>query len=141
MNNGNMCFANAVLQLLVYSPPFLNLVWQLEDLRRRRGGGLELGGCATPLVDAMIKFFDEFVFKDKEPPPTQQPLQQPETTRGKAKEGEVEKKDNKIMDSFEPTYLYEAMKKKNQLKHMLVRTRCPCTYLMLICAGLLCKGW
>jgi Ubiquitin carboxyl-terminal hydrolase len=141
VNNGNMCFANAVLQLLVYSPPFWNLVWQLEDLKGRRGGGLEPGGCATPLVDAMIKFFDEFVFKDKEPPPTQQPLQQPETTKGKVKEGEVEKKDNKIMDSFEPTYLYEAMKEKSQLKHMLVRTRCPCAYLMLICAGLLCKGW
>ncbi|KAH9998207.1 hypothetical protein BJV77DRAFT_1064759 [Russula vinacea] len=119
VNNGSMCFANAVLQLLVYSPPFWNLVWQLEDLKGRRGG-LELGGCATPLVDAMIRFFDEFVFRDKEPPPTQQTLQQPDTTKGKAKEGEVEKKDdNKIMDSFEPTYLYEAMKEKRQLKHLL----------------------
>jgi hypothetical protein len=141
VNNGNMCFANAVLQLFVYSPPFWNLVWQLEDLKGRRRGGLGPGGCATPLVDAMIKFFNEFLFKDKEPLPTQQPLQQPETTKGKAKEGEVEKKDNKIMDSFEPTYLYEAIKEKRQLKHMLVRTRCPCAYPMLICAGLLCKGW
>ena len=141
VNNGSRCFANAVLQLLVYSPPFWNLVWQLEDLKGRRGG-LEPGGCATPLVDAMIRFFDEFVFRDKEPPPTQQTLQQPDTTKGKAKEGEVEKKDNnKIMDSFEPTYLYEAMKEKRQLKHLLVRTRCPYAYLMLICAGIPCKGW
>ena len=123
-----MCFANAVLQLLVYSPPFWNLVWQLEDLKGRRGGGLESGGCATPLVDAMMRFFDEFVFRDKELPPTQQTLQQPDTTKAKAKEDEVEKKDNKInkiMDSFEPTYLYEAMKEKRQLKHLLVCTRCP----------------
>jgi hypothetical protein len=140
VNNGNMCFANAMLQLFVHSPPFWNLVWQLGDLKGRREGGLEPGGCATALVDATIRFFDEFVFKDKEPPPTQQPLQQPETTNAKATEGEVEKNDNKIMDSFEPTYLYEAMKEKSQLKHMLVRTRCPCAYLMLICAGLLCKG-
>ena len=144
VNNGSMCFANAVLQLLVYSPPFWNLVWQLEDLKGRRGGGQEPGGCATPLVDAMIRFFDEFVFRDKEPPPTQRTLQQPDTTKGKAKEGEVEKKDNiinKIMDSFEPTYLYEAMKENRQLKHLLVRTRCPYVCLMLICAGLPCKGW
>ena len=145
VNNGSMCFANAVLQLLVYSPPFWNLVWQLEDLKGRCGG-LEPGGCATPLVDAMIRFFDEFVFRDEKPPPTQQTLQQPDTTKGKAKEGEgeVEKKDNiinKIMDSFEPTYLYEAMKEKRQLKHLLVRTRCPYAYLMLICAGIPCKGW
>ncbi|KAH9995509.1 hypothetical protein BJV77DRAFT_222625 [Russula vinacea] len=122
VNNGSMCFANAVLQLLVYSPPFWNLVWQLEDLKGRRGGGLESGGCATTLVDAMMRFFDEFVFRDKELPPTQQTLQQPDTTKAKAKEDEVEKKDNKInkiMDSFEPTYLYEAMKEKRQLKHLL----------------------
>ena len=146
VNNGSMCFANAVLQLLVYSPPFWNLVWQLETLKERRGRGLEPGGpgCATPLVDAMIRFFDEFVFRDKELPLTQHTLQQPDTTKAKAREGEVEKKENKInkiMDSFEPTYLYEAMKENRQLKHLLVRTRCPYAYLMLICAGLPCKGW
>ena len=141
VNNGSMCFANAVFQLLVYSPPLWNLFRQLGDLKGQRGGGLEPGGCATPLVDAMIRFFEEFVSEDKEPPPTQQLLQQPETTKGKAKEGEVEKKDNEIVNSFEPTYLYEAMKEKRQLKHLLVRTRCPYAYLMLICAGLPCEGW
>ena len=140
VNNGSMCFANAVLQLLVYSPPLWNLFRQLGDLKGQHGGGLEPGGCATPLVDAMIRFFEEFVSEDKEPPPTQQLLQQPETTKGKAKEGEVEKKDNKIVNSFEPTYLYEAMKEKRQLKHLLVRTRCTYAYLMLICAGLPCEG-
>jgi hypothetical protein len=134
VNTGSMCFANAVLQLLVHSPPFWNMFRQLGDLKGRRGGGPEPGCCATPLVDAMIRFFEEFVFKEKEQPPTQH------TARGKPKEGEMEKKD-KIMDSFEPTYLYEAMKEKRQLKHLLVRTCCPeCALLMLIRAGLSCKG-
>ena len=139
VNNGSMCFANAVLQLLVYSPPFWNLFRQLGNLKRQRGGGPEHGGCATPLVDAMIRFLEEFVFEEKEPPPTQQPLQQ--TVKGKPKEDEEEKKDNKIMDSFEPTYLYEAMKEKRQLNHLLVRTCYSCALPMLIRAGLPCKGW
>jgi hypothetical protein len=138
VNNGSMCFANAVLQLLVYSPPLQNLFRQLGDLKRQRGGAPEPSGCATPLVDAMIRFFEEFMFEEKEPPPTHQPPQQ--TAEGTPKEGGVEKKYNKTVDSFEPTYLYEAMKEKRQLNHLLVCTYYPCALLMLIYAGLPCKG-
>ena len=119
-----MCFVNAVLQLLVHSPPFWNLFRELGDLKGQRGGGgagsLEVGGGATPLVDASIRFLEEFMFKE-EPPPTQQSPQQ--AAGGKPSEDEEAKKEHKSGDSFEPTYMYDAMKEKRQLKHLLVRFR------------------
>jgi hypothetical protein len=66
-----MCFTNAVLQLLVHSPPFWNLIKELGG-----AGGLETSSDGTPLVDATVRFFKEFMLREKEPPPTQQPLQQ-----------------------------------------------------------------
>jgi hypothetical protein len=58
VNTRSMCFANAVLQLLVHSPPFWNLFRELGDLKGKRGeGGPDIGGSATPLVDAMVRFF------------------------------------------------------------------------------------
>ena len=110
-----MCFANAVLQLLVHSPLFRNLFRGLGDVKgQRAAGGLETGGGATPLVDATMRFFEELMFKEKGPPPTQQPPQQ--AARG-------EPRDDKVLDSFEPTYMYDAMKEKRQLKDLLVRSR------------------
>jgi hypothetical protein len=110
-----MCFANAVLQLLVRSPPFWNLFRELGDLKSQRGAGdAESGGSATPLVDATVRFFEEFMFEEEEPPPTQQPLQQP-------REGKETKKTHNAADPFEPMYMYDAMKEKRQLKILLVR--------------------
>jgi hypothetical protein len=124
MNSGNMCFVNAVLQLLVRSPLLWNLFRELGELKRqhRVGEGPESGGGATPLVDATVRFFEEFMFKE-EPRPMQQPLQQPEAATGKPREDDQEKKIHNAADSFEPTYIYDAMKEKRQLKNMLVRSR------------------
>jgi ubiquitin carboxyl-terminal hydrolase 10 len=113
-----MCFANAVLQLLVHSPPFWNLSKVLGDLKRQRGAdGSETG--ATPLADATARFFEEFMFKDKEPPPTQQ------AAGGKAREGEEAKQEHNAVDSFEPTYMYEVIKKKRPLSDLLVCSGAP----------------
>ena len=118
VNSGNMCFVNAVLHLLVHSPPFWDLFKELGDLKGQRGaGGPETGAGASPLMDAIVRFFEEFVFEE-EPPTMQQPLQL--TARGKQREDE-EKKYNKIVGPFEPTYMYDAMKEKRLLKNMLVR--------------------
>jgi hypothetical protein len=119
VNSGNICFANAVLHLLVHSPPFWNLFRELGDLKGQRGAGVPETGAGTTLVDATVRFFEEFMFKG-EPPTTQQPLQL--TTTGKQREDEEEKKENKVVDSFEPTYIYDAMKEKRQLKILLVRS-------------------
>ena len=116
-----MCFSNAVLQLLVHSPPLWNLFRQLGDLKELRGEeGPATGGGTTPLVDATVRFFEEFINKEKEPPPTRQPPRQ--AAAGKLTEGGEEKKESNVVDSFEPTDIYDAMKEKRKLKGLLVRS-------------------
>jgi hypothetical protein len=114
VNTGSMCFANAVLQLLVHSPPFWNLIKDLGNLNRQSGAGdlAETGGGGTPLVDAMVRFCEEFMFKEKVPPPMQQPPQQ-------AAMGTLGKNEDENKDSFEPTYMYDAIKEKMRLKILM----------------------
>jgi hypothetical protein len=120
VNTGNICFANAVLHLLVNLPPFRNLFRELGDLKEQRGARLpETGGGATPLVDATVRFFKEFIVQEVSPSTQQQ--SQPAT--GGTSRAEEEKKDDNVVDSFEPTYMYDAMKEKRQLKPLLVRSR------------------
>ena len=119
VNTRGMSVANAMWQLLVHSPPFRKLFRELGDLEGRQvAGGPEIGGGVTPLVDALTRFSGEFVFKEKEPPPTQQLVHQ--TEMEKPGEDEEGKKENKVVDSFEPTYMYDAMKGKRKLKEVLV---------------------
>jgi len=114
VNRGNRCFANAVLQLLVHSLPFWNLFKELGDLKGQRGAGIPETGGATPLIGATMRFFEEFMLKEKEPP-TQQ------AAGGRLREDD-EKKELNAVDAFEPTYLYDAMKEKRQLRGLLVRS-------------------
>ena len=118
MNTASMCLANAVLQLLVNSPP----LWDMfRDLKGQHGAGSsEIGGGATPLVDATVKFFEEFMNREKHSPPTQRPLRQ--LTGGKMREDGEEEKEPDVVDSFETTYIYDAIKEKRQLKRLLVRS-------------------
>lgn len=81
------------------------------------GGGQDAGGSATPLVDAKIKFLDEFIYKE-EHSVTQQ--FQPSAAKINARESEKKKKEHDVVDSFNPRYLYDAMKEKRQLKYLLV---------------------
>lgn len=122
VNSGNMCFANAVLQLLVYCPPFWKLFKELGRLvgPRERGEGQRIGGSATLLVDATVRFLEEFVDEEKTPPPTWQPRK---AGNVKAKEEEDEKKEDDGVDSFIPTYVYDAMKEKKRFDNMRVRSR------------------
>ena len=116
VNTGNICFANAVLHLLVNLPPFWNLFRELEDLKAQRGAGVpETGGGATPLVDAMVRFFKEFIIEESL---STQRQSQP-VTDGTSR-----------ADSFEPTYMYDAMKEKRLLKTLLVR---PCPHVAVFC--------
>ena len=122
VNTGGLCFANAVLQLLVHSPPFWNLFRELGDLKGLRGEvGLEISGGATPLLDATVRLVDEFTFKESEPPSIQRPHEQ--AAGAEPREDKEAKKGHGSVDSFEPVYMYDAMKEKRQLKNLLVRTR------------------
>ena len=120
VNTGGVYFSNAVLQLLVHSPPFWDVFRELENLKGQPG---ERGPeTATPLVDATMKFFEEFMFKEKKPLLTQRPPQQ--AVREISREDEEEKEEHNNLDLFELTYMYDAMKEKTQLKGFLVRSRC-----------------
>jgi hypothetical protein len=122
VNTESMCFANAVLQLLVHSAPFWHPFRELDNLEGPRGSGVpETSDGATPLVDATLTFFEEFIFKEKEPPPPQEPPQQ--VAGGNVRGNEETKKEINTKDSFEPTYVYHAMKGKRRLRHLLVRSR------------------
>jgi hypothetical protein len=83
------------------------------------GQGLETGG-ATPLADAMVKLLDEFVYKE-ERFVTQRPQQNPE--KGEERRNEEGKKEHDVAGSFNPRYMYDAMKEKRQLKPLLVCSR------------------
>jgi ubiquitin carboxyl-terminal hydrolase 10 len=78
----------------------------------------EAVGGAKPLMDATIRFLDEFAYKDKSFL-TQQFLRQ--ATRSKASEGEEDKEEGGGVDPFLPTYVYDAMKEKRQFINMRVR--------------------
>ncbi|KAL7418681.1 hypothetical protein Q5752_006364 [Cryptotrichosporon argae] len=54
INTGNMCFANTILQVLVYCAPFTEL---FEELGKRLRADL---ARRTPLIEAMIIFLREF---------------------------------------------------------------------------------
>ena len=117
-----MSLANAVFQLLVHFLPLSNLYRELGDMKRHLGaGGPETGGSATPLMDAMVRFFKEFAIKKKEPLSTQQPLQY--IAEGKPSEDEQTKEGHNTVDLLKPRYMYDAMKEKGRLKNLLVGFR------------------
>ena len=128
VNTGSMCFVNAVLQLLVHSPPFWNLFRELGDLKGQRGAAdLEAGGGATPLVDSTLRFFEEFMVE--EPPRPQRQSPQSAEGLGWVVGDSKEERDSANSfeepmygaNSFEPTYMYDAMKEKRRLNNLLVR--------------------
>ncbi|KAI1788359.1 cysteine proteinase [Ganoderma leucocontextum] len=110
VNTGNMCFANAVLQILIYCPPFHRFFSELKKhLAGPVVGSQREGTKATPLVDATIQFLKEFV---PDPPANTNP-----NPKSKGKEREDDSFDE--LDSFIPTYVYDAMKEKKRFANMI----------------------
>ena len=104
--------------------------------QRELGESQESGGGATPLVDATVKLLEEFVYEEKKPLPTQQ-----QGSRSKAKE-EDEKKEDKGVDSFMPTFVYDAMKEKKRFEHMRVCSNVFLTrYVLLLIMSETYIGW
>lgn len=115
-----MCFANTILQVLVYCPPFNRLFTELgKYLTGPVVGSQKDGTKATPLVDSTIQFLKEFMPE----PPKADP---------KSKGKEREEDDFYEMESFIPTYIYDVMKEKKRFANMIVsvqRRSCD-TYMM-----------
>ncbi|CAB4406302.1 unnamed protein product [Rhizophagus irregularis] len=54
INNGNMCFMNAILQTLSHCPPFCNLLTRIyKDVAHSFNS-------TTPLVDSLVRFIEEY---------------------------------------------------------------------------------
>ncbi|KAG1782392.1 hypothetical protein EV702DRAFT_1064079 [Suillus placidus] len=108
VNSGNLCFANAVLQVLVYCPPFWRFFTDLGRLLE------PTEDSKTPLVDATIRFVREFTPKERA------------HVEGKGKGVERyglnglvhEEVDEDILDSFMPIYVHDALKEKKRFDHM-----------------------
>jgi ankyrin repeat protein len=112
VNTGNMCFANAVLQVLVYCEHF----WRLFGEH-----GLGAAGVAprradddvrTPLVDATVQFLKEFAVEGGVAPVGGEG----EMGKGKARAAR-ERLDvgdeHDEGEAFVPAYIYEAMKERS----------------------------
>jgi len=96
INLGNMCFANTVLQVLVYCPPFHKL---FTELGKYFPSPSAKGGSGTPLVDATVAFMKEFGI-----PPKAKVQQEEEEETGR--------------DSFVPSGIYDALKEKKRFDSM-----------------------
>ena len=110
-NNGNVYLASAVLQSLVYCPPFREL---FRDVGQSEAG--EIGGGATPLVDATVRFLDEFAYKEKSSLTHQ-------AARSKLREDEDGNEEDEGVRSFLSTDVYDALREKRQFIGIRVRSR------------------
>ncbi|KAF9532800.1 hypothetical protein CPB83DRAFT_890475 [Crepidotus variabilis] len=139
VNSGNMCFANAVLQILVYCPPFHKLFVELNRLlvgpvvggNNNKDETTKGASGSTPLVDATASFLQEFLEdKEKKKGSSSRKLEVvgargsvsgasgsgngARSGKGKEKEVKEDGPDHDDWDgeSFLPSYVYEAMKTK-----------------------------
>ncbi|ODQ77835.1 hypothetical protein BABINDRAFT_163222 [Babjeviella inositovora NRRL Y-12698] len=55
LNTGNICFMNAILQLLLYCEPFYNILRVISQK-----SAASMGNSKTPLLDATILFLNQF---------------------------------------------------------------------------------
>ncbi|KAH0583414.1 hypothetical protein H2248_009043 [Termitomyces sp. 'cryptogamus'] len=116
INSGNMCFANSVLQVLLFCPPFHRLFTELGryGFGFRAGDEKEVKG-PTPLVDAMVEFVREF----SPAPRSRTKVNDIMNSKGKGKERDEsggEADDDGA--AFLPSYMYDAMKEKTMFDGM-----------------------
>lgn len=76
----------------------------------------EIGGGATPLVDATVRFLDGFAYKEKSSLAHQ-------AARSKLREDEDGKEEDEGVRSFLSTDVYDALREKRQFIGIRVRSR------------------
>lgn len=116
MNTGNMCFANSVLQVLVYCLPFHRLFRELGNVLVGPVVGSKESG--TPLVDATVEFMKEFAGEDEKEVPPPGANGSRSSGSGKGKEREKSEEREWEGEALIPTYIYEAMKEKKRFDGM-----------------------
>lgn len=114
VNSGNMCFANAVLQVLVYCQPFHSFFAEVGKLLppHKATSSDEDDHAAAPLVRATVNFLQEFMVKTPSP-----------SSKGKerARNGNEETFNDgseSDWDAFLPNNFYDAMKEKKRFDSM-----------------------
>lgn len=118
VNTGNMCFANSVLQILLYCPPFFRF---FNELGRLVGTGERIMNDA-PLTNATIEFLKDFYEADK-------PKESPTSPGRKGKDRATQEESDEFPESFIPTYIYDAMKEKKRFDSMRV---CRCLVVVVL---------
>ena len=101
VNTGNMCFANAVLQVFVYCQPFRRLFLELDKYDLRLGKDTQKAVTA-PLAEATTVFLKEFLPK------------------AQGKNNSDLDDDFEGIDSFVPGYVYDALKENKRFDGMRV---------------------
>ncbi|CAO1625929.1 unnamed protein product [Sympodiomycopsis kandeliae] len=95
INKGNFCFANAILQVLVFCAPFYNL---FNTVGKELAADL---ANSTPLIEAVVQFLREFHLAPKSKLARQ----------GGVSTGEIELVTNpQLSEPFVPEFVYEAMR-------------------------------
>ncbi|KAJ7792837.1 hypothetical protein B0H14DRAFT_3115102 [Mycena olivaceomarginata] len=135
VNTGNMCFANAVLQVLVYCAPFSSLFARLHALlgeaefdvagtgaggfNTNPSGGQDDGGGGggvlgpAPLVRATGAFLREFIVSVS----AKKPVSGGAGGKGKGKVSPAEEQEEEP-EAFIPTHIYDALKGKKRFDGM-----------------------
>ncbi|KAJ7827322.1 hypothetical protein B0H14DRAFT_3088382 [Mycena olivaceomarginata] len=114
VNTGNMCFANAVLQVLVYcAPVFEPLCAPARAVGR--GGVLTGEGVLgpVPLVRATGAFLREFILSVS----AKKPVNGGVGGKGKGKVSPAEEQEEEP-EAFIPTHIYDALKEKKRFDGM-----------------------
>ncbi|KAJ3769790.1 hypothetical protein FB446DRAFT_199391 [Lentinula raphanica] len=116
INTGNMCFANSVLQMLIYTPEFAALVGTLGRISGvGEGNGIRaVAGVETPLVDATI----EFSGLHQEHQASSSSTSTTTTTTTPSSNSTPSSSSHDPFCPFIPSPIYTALKSKPQFDHM-----------------------
>ncbi|KAG8899131.1 hypothetical protein FRB99_006909 [Tulasnella sp. 403] len=122
VNTGNMCFANSILQVLLYCAPFwrifINGLGPLFDAQ----GAIGSGRSQCALLEATLSFVRDFkLASEVELPQDPLPSEGPATkrkTKGKTVTIEDLRRESFNQDPFVPEFLYDALRQNKRFDSM-----------------------